>query len=850
MVNRLAVTKLLSCTMLVTLLCGVASAGESDPFPTSGPGADAALEVLRQINHNPAVSHSIEARNEALLTTGSVVKSNGTDRVLYHLPATGQGMQLDGESDSKEWPLYIAREQLSGKVSLHLGYVNAVSVMPEASYLAVEINGVMIGKHAIQSPDRTRVLTINIPTNILVPGHNSVRVSARQRHRVDCSIKATHELWTRIDPAKTGVVYSSGNSVLKSLGSVAALARNKAGQVKMRLLAPHANDREQVQRLMLMGQEAAIYAEFENPQVEVASVPGQGPGLDIYTGSLNDLRRIAPEYASAIRNNNSLQILSSDGKERLALILITGEVTSDKNFDRFKTIMSSMFPKKSKLGSRQGLAAVNRLGNKVITEGEKVSFSRLGLPSEEFDGHLYRRSMQVNLPSDYFAADYNQAEMHLAIGYAAGLNQNNKFIVRVNGVTATGFALSKFNGHVFQNKMLRLPLSSFKPGVNQIELEAQLANASDKSCDPVAQITGTKRFVMSGKSYIQFPRLAHLARLPDLSGTISAGFPYMVEGVAQPTVISVPSGGYTELSAAAGFTTRLAIKSGQALDFKLRYTAPTPDTANAIIIGTFEKLPREIAESIEGIDRSVFQTAWHQQTQQIKAQRVALLELQNVDGVDTMTTASIAKADVPAPAFTRSRTVSALDRFSQQAQNDPLDRWAQGEQKPTEREDDRLSFSGHVSALFATVLNINSKAKQNTPVITNPKSDVLITQRMSFTDEPGVWTILTAPTEQALKSGMSMMANPEIAGLITGETATINGVDRTVTSAISSQNYIQMRGFSFRNLHLVVAGWFSNNHHIYSLMLLLGLLGFGFLSTRVLATVGVDRKKAEGREND
>jgi len=569
--NHLAVSKLLSCTAVATLLCGVAVAGEENPSAQSAPAANAALEVLRQINHNPAVSHSAAARNEALLVTGSVVKSNGADRVLYHLPATGQGLQLDGESDSKEWPLYIAQEQLSGRVSLHLGYINAVSVMPEASYLAIEVNGVMIGKHAIQSPNRTRVLKINIPTNILVPGHNLVRVSARQRHRVDCSIKATHELWTRIDPAKTGIVYSSGNSVLKSMASIAALARNKAGQVKIRLLAPHVNDRDQVQRLMLLGQEAAIYSEFQNPLVEVAAVPGQGPGLDIYTGSLSNLRRIAPDYASAVRNNNSLQILSSNGKERLALILITGEVTSDKDFDRFKLNLKSLLPEKRKMGSRQGLAAVNRLGNSVVTEGKNVSFSSLGLSSEEFDGHLYRRTLQLNLPSDYFAADYNQAEMHLAIGYAAGLNNDNKFVIRVNGATVTGFALSKSNGHVFKNKMLRLPLSSFKPGVNRIELEAQLANSDDRACSPLAQISGTKRFVMSGKSYIQFPRLAHLARLPDLSGTISAGFPYVVDGVAQPTVISVPNAGYAELSAAAGFATRLAVKSKRALEGQVHF---------------------------------------------------------------------------------------------------------------------------------------------------------------------------------------------------------------------------------------------------------------------------------------
>ena len=850
--NKLkTVLKFSAAATLASVAMGT-SLNAANQLPVSAPtkvGTEPALEILKQITHNPVLAHSVNARKEALLTTGSVVKSGGVDRVLYHLPATEQGLRLKGETASMEWPVHIARQQLGGDVVMRIGYKNAVSVMPEASHLALEVNGVLIGKQTIQSPDRSRVLNFPVPSHILVPGFNSVRLVARQRHRVDCTIKATHELWTDIDPAKTGLVFTKGNSALNTLDAVAAIARNKAGQVKMRLLLPDNRDATQTGRVMLMGQHTAIYAEFETPIVETAAMPGQGPGLDIFTGTLSDLRKIAPEYAKVARNTGGLQIIAEDGNERVALILITGELTNDRDQEKFSNLLKELFPKKNQRGSAHGLRTANMLSNNQVREGQRVPFSHLGLQSQEFDGRLFRRSFQINLPSDYFAADYNQAEMHLATGYAAGLTRGNKFVIRVNGATATGFALSNPSGHIFHDKMLRLPLSSFKPGVNHIELEAQLASKDDATCDPAQQIKGEKRFVISGKSWIKFPRLAHLARLPDLAGTISSGFPYVIGGKAQPTTIAVPNPNFAALSAAAGFATKVAVNSGVPLDFELKYGAANEGTKNAIIVATFGELPRKLAKSIKGIDHSAFQTAWQNSNQLTRNRQVALLGLSNDEyGVDTMSTASISKVEIPAPDFDSNDAAVNLDAFSAANKtDDPLDRWSSGSfEEQTAKDNEALSFSGHVSTLFASFVGAGKQQLVETPTITNPNSDILISQKVAPAHEKGVWTVLTARNDQAFQSGMSMLSKPAIAARVRGETATINGVDRTVTATVTQQSYVQVRSFSLRNMHLIVAGWFSNNHHVYSLLMLIALIGFRLASTRVLKTVGVDREKEEG----
>ena len=782
-------------------------------------GSDAkepALETLRELARSPALREVRARRQEKRLVTGSIVRAHGRDAVFYHLPDNGTDLRLHGETGEIAWAMPIAQEQLKGAVSLRLAYTNAVSVMPEASNLTVSVNGVELGTRPIQSPDRPRQLSFDVPPNVLVPGYNAVRVSARQRHRVDCSIDATHELWTQIEPAQSGFVFERGNSVLGSLDALSAIARNKAGQVRLRILAPAALDRSQVERTMLLAQHAAVFADYRDPAVQVAGQAGQGPGLDVFMGTLEELRQVAPDYADSVEHSAALQVLSRDGEERVALVMLELQPEVSGDIAVLRKRLADIFRKRPLRGSPEGLSiAVSQSGVTVPT-GTDLAFDKLGIASQEFDGRLYRRSMTVRLPADFYPADYAQADVNLATAYAAGLSRSNKFIVRVNGVTVTGFALSRPNGYVFRNKQLRLPLSAFRPGTNRIEMEVQLGRPGERACDPAAQIAGEKRFVLSGRSTIRFPNMAHLARLPDLAGTVATGFPYVVDGKPQPTVISVPGGGYPELSVAAGFATQVAVRAGLPLGFRLAYAPPSQEVRNAIVVGAFDTLPPAIAQGIEGVDLERFRTAW------LSGAPVVASARGSGDGVDAMTTAGIR----PVPP---ARVAS-----------DPLDAWglARDTPVPAEEAGRSLGFGQQFGGLLTSVFDGAFRTGKATAPITDTDTDLLITQRIAPGHPDGVWTLLTAKSRDTLLSGAALMSRASVRERIAGQTAAIDGVDRTVTSSIATQNYVQVRGFSLRNAQLIVAGWFSNNHMLYSVLLLLLLCGGGVITTFLLRSVG------------
>ena len=806
------------------LLCGASLLVLASTAQANEPMREPALDILRQVgarNWSPSGQSAVDA----MLTTGSVIKSNGVDRVLYHLPITDRGVRFAGEDASKAWPIEFTLSQLAGKVTLRLALKNAVSVMPEASHIAVFINGQELERHAIQSPDRSRILSIDVPTQMLVPGVNALTMKVRQRHRVDCSVDATHELWVDIDPTETGFIFERGNSAIRVLDDLAVLARNKAGQVRIRMIVPDPADKAQVSRSMELVHRIALRSGYRNPLVDVAAIGGKGPGLDVFAGTREQLRTTMPDYANALPEGGPVQIISRDGDERVALVVLLDSIGASED-QALPDPISAAFGTKSRSGSAQGLALLNGEASKRLVTGEEVPLTAFGVESERFNGRLFRTSFDIELPADTFIADYDRAELKLAIAYAAGLSRGAKSIVRVNGVTVAGFALPKPDGDVFRNKSLRIPISNFRAGINVVEIEARLPRKQDEACAPRKQIADAHRFVFSGRSTLRFPRLAYLARVPDLHSTISGGFPYIRGGKSVPTVLSVARAGYAELSAAASLTTGIVTRSGAMLDQHLTYEMPPESVTNAIIVGAIGDVNATVTQDLQGFDADVLRQAW-QGPRAFSMHPVSpVLPLgTSPSGTTVLGNQAIRPQVAPVPAKAADEDIDPLDRFILNEERDDDGR-------------DNPSIPERVMKAFNNILSSRNPDAQKATSIDAGQSDFIITQRISPNGTGGVWTIVMAPQPQNLKFGVDAIAAPDIQASLDGPTAALSETDRTVTSAVAGGEYVQLREFTLSNTHLVVAGWFARNHFVYTGLMLLALLGLGILTNRTLKKVG------------
>ncbi|MCC2108284.1 MAG: cellulose biosynthesis cyclic di-GMP-binding regulatory protein BcsB, partial [Hyphomicrobiales bacterium] len=160
-----------------------------------------------------------------------------TGLTLRHLTNNIQGFRLAGEIASSEWPVYITAEQARLPIKFQVGYLSAISVMPEASYLTLSVNDVVVGRANIRATHSVKTITFDIPLNALQAGFNSIRLTAEQRHRVDCSLQATYELWTQIDPSQTGLLLPRSTPVSR-LSDLPALSPDAQGALPIRAVVP------------------------------------------------------------------------------------------------------------------------------------------------------------------------------------------------------------------------------------------------------------------------------------------------------------------------------------------------------------------------------------------------------------------------------------------------------------------------------------------------------------------------------------------------------------------------------------------------------------------------------------
>ena len=199
--RRCPAPRSVSLLTLASLLVAAAPPAEAQSF--LGRGAPLVLSL-------PDAQPAARRPGPAVVETVSAAPAPAPALPQRPFPALSTGLRLAGEESSLQWPVYLTETQARERLRLRIGYLAAISVVPDASFLTATINGVAIGRSEIKAPGAIRIIEFDIPADLLKPGYNAVAVAGIQRHRVDCSLDATYELWTQIDPAWTGLVAPPG----------------------------------------------------------------------------------------------------------------------------------------------------------------------------------------------------------------------------------------------------------------------------------------------------------------------------------------------------------------------------------------------------------------------------------------------------------------------------------------------------------------------------------------------------------------------------------------------------------------------------------------------------------------
>ena len=234
---------------------------------------------------------------------------------------------LGGEYDRRSWSVYLTPEQAAAKASFTFAYQNSIVVAPEASVLTVYLNNRPIGQQRVGSPDGSSAVTFEVPPGLLQPGANLVTFEADQRHRTDCSIQSTYELWSNIDPAGTYLSFAGRDAAqLSSADAIRAIGVDGAGKTEFDIVVPALEQPGTTKPLLRLAQGLSVLSSMPNQifAFSTASLPAGGPGkLSVLVGTAAELRPLFPGLPPGAESA-ALAAFVTDPRSGSPVLLISG----------------------------------------------------------------------------------------------------------------------------------------------------------------------------------------------------------------------------------------------------------------------------------------------------------------------------------------------------------------------------------------------------------------------------------------------------------------------------------------------------------------------------------------------
>ncbi|TCR75601.1 cellulose biosynthesis cyclic di-GMP-binding regulatory protein BcsB [Rhizobium sp. BK376] len=731
---------------------------------------------------------------------------------------------FNGESASSEYPFYALPAEIAGATKLVLTLQTAISAAPERSQLRVFVNDQELGSVHLTAGDAHRV-EFNVPNGLIQPGYNAVSVLVEQKHRVDCSIDATYELWTQIDPERSGFVFSGATrSDAASMPDLIALGGIANGRTPIRGHLVQGADSVDIDRTTSVIQSLSIIGSFDRPTVKLTHDVSNEPGIDVVVGTYGTVRDIVGDDATRNLKDGISVRSSSDGNRKM--LLVTGRSASD--VDAAVTLLTAEAEKQQHDGTPQGLRALTNMKGRLLDPNSQVPLRNLGFITQPFSGRLYKEQVNFSMPSDFYPGDYSALVLHLNAQYAAGLSKDAELVVRANNEVVSDIPLGAGKSGLIRDQRLPIPLNKLRPGENTITFEARLPSAADVVCDPVANLQERPRLLISGDSFLEIPNFARVGRYPDIAALVSGSSLKSKGNSAAPLPVFVPRLNSPALDTAASFLAKMAYSSGHVLSVDITPVMPDAQQPTVMAFGSYGDLPPEMTEKL-GLDLEGFAAGAN----------LGAASASNAAAQSTALAPAVA-AQIQAPALD---AASDGHSFATDAETSlPVDRITRIAGRLAQKAGQGIDRVTHFAAQTLSTLPFNlpgTTAARRSHYQPAAKASFMIAQ--SEVDPGGAWTVITAPTNAQLNEGLDTVMGRTTWSRLNGSIQSFSASGEVVDQVDPQRvGLFQTQAATIGNLRLVVAGWFSNHVWEYTLAQIGAAIMLG-ISTFLLLKLGRNR---------
>ncbi|MCD7107990.1 cellulose biosynthesis cyclic di-GMP-binding regulatory protein BcsB [Rhizobium sp. DKSPLA3] len=730
---------------------------------------------------------------------------------LRKIAASPYDLFFDGEFASRKLSFFARPDEASSASRLVLTLQTAISAAPERSNLTIQINGREIGATSLTAGDPRRV-TFDIPAGIIQPGYNAVAIAASHRHRVDCSVEATYELWTKIDPAQSGFVFPSSEAGNLTMIDLMPLAGTREGRTNLRVILPKGAQMADYDRALNVVQALAIAGNLNHPQVEFGATPGTGAGIDIYVGVFKDIAALLGAGAQGLTSGEAAIVAAGATPERKRLI-ISGLDTADLDAKTQQFVQQAT--RERPVGTPEGLAALTNMKGRLLVPGEKVTLSDLGLTAKPFDGRFMQSKVNFTMPSDFYPGAYSSMSFHLNALYVGGLSPDAVLTVKANDKVVANIPLSSPLGGAIRDQRLPIPFTALRPGQNTLQIEARLPSKLDAACESVDKATSTARLSLDGNSYLDIPNYARVGRYPDIAA-LTSGLPAPVEGdTGAATTLLVPNYNAQSMDAAATFVAKMAYASGQVKPMQYTSLLPAMDTANLIAFGGYDTLPSEL----------------------VSRMNLDFVNIRNMAGAAASPYEVAALENFgPQSDMQRQMTTSVVGTAVDLSQTAGSFLAA-----PVERSAEMLQAIRSKAASELSKLNLAPLrailGDEIKPEAFAPTAQTTLVIAQNAGGNGGLWTVVASKSASGIVAGTDVLTDLNVWNTLGGSVQAFSETGiRLDQQLATNQTLYQTQPFSLSNMRLVTASWLANNATVYIFALLTAAILLGLGTYMVLTT--------------
>jgi hypothetical protein len=719
-------------------------------------------------------------------------------------------LRFEGETDARSWTFHLTQDEAASGATFSMGYKNAVVVMPEGSRLRVAINGESVLDTPISSSNDIRRVTSSIRPGLLRQGQNIIRMEALQRHRTDCTIAATYELWTDVDSASTRLIFAEGaTKTLRGLDDLPAVGVDNTGVTTIRVVAPKIYRPEMRDRLLRLVQTVALRGRYAHPVIQVMeSDPGPSPvgTIKVAMGLAGELRGLVQGIPDAASMQPLTMMMQEPGSIGSTLV-VAGPTWQDLDTAIGIVRAQTLNP----LNAGRGMidtASWHWPEVPTAFGDQSFRFADLGVPTQEFSGRRLKADLAISLPSDFYATEYGEAILHLDAAYTSAVRPGSHVNVFVNGMISTQMTITS-QGDIVRRHTVRVPLKNFKSGINRLTFEAALMTDADARCAPGETLSETKRFVLFDTTTLEFPKFGRIGRLPDLA-VLGAGR-FSDEDLPTTVVLARPDP--LNLSAAGTLLARMARSAGQPVRAQFA-NAASADDESVLFIGAVDQIPPGMLNRVRVTEH--LRMIWP-----------------STPVADNKGAPQTASAD-----FTMPLSQASPDRAATASTDEVRRRWSDTFQRRGIVQQTIGSVQDWLEKTFSLSLS-SLKLEERTDAPYEPPQRASLLMAQSRSEGSGVWTLVTARTDRALADEMARLSNPMLWSQVSGRAIALDPREmRLQVEPINDFRFVQTQPPSLTNLRLVAANWMSANILQYALVMLACCTFLGVATALLLSRLG------------